>query len=330
MTPRHASFGAVAALATLALAGCVAEVPAPVTEPPPLEASGALLDEQSAQVVDQTMAELDEADDALDTDLLSVRVGGDIVTIRRAEYTLAAEDDGPAPTVLPAGMQAVYVSAAEDWPRTMVTVTEQEAEDVTPVVMLWVQESIDDDYQLRNFAHMIPGATLPAMPGPSTGAAQLDPASTEVSPSPQEIVDSYMELLRAGPDSDIDAQFAPDSYRERLFTARATLSDAANEADGEYVEKVQPDADGTYAMGTADGGALVFAPLTINSSFTVEDATVSIDEADEPLLDGELDDTVTHRYRDFIVIHVPGPDAGEGVLPGVVAAEHNLIQVSDS
>lgn len=328
MTSRIPRLAAVTGAATLVLAGCVAEVPAPVTSAPPLEASGSLLDEQTARIIDQTMTELAAADAAEDTEGLVNRVGGDVVTLRGVEYTLAQEEDGPAPTVLPEEMQAVYVSAADDWPRTMATVSEQPSEDETPVVMLWVQDDIDSDYQLRHWAHMIPGATLPAMPGPTTGAAQLALDADGVSPTPQEAIEAYVELLRAGPDSDLEETFAADSYRERLFAARDTLTEAASEADGEYVETVQPDLESSYAMATADGGALVFAPLTISSTFTVEDATVSIDEADEPLLDGELDDTVKHEYLDYVVIYVPG--SGEtDALPGVVAAEHTLIKVSD-
>ncbi|WP_084038193.1 hypothetical protein [Demequina sp. NBRC 110053] len=328
MISRTVRAAGTTAIAAIALAGCVSDVPAPVTSAPPLEASGALLDAQSARIIEETMAELGEADDARDTELMTDRVGGDVITIRRAEYTLAEADDGPAPTMLPAEMQAVYVSAAETWPRTMATVSVQPSDEDTPIVMLWVQESIDDDYQLREWAHMIPGATLPAMPGPSTGAGQLALDDSSITPTAQETIEQYVELLIAGEGSERDEEFAPDTYRERLFAARQTYVDAASEADGEYVETVEPDLEASYAMATADGGALVFAPLSIGSSFTVEDATVSIAEEDEPLLDGELDDTVTHTYRDFIVIHVPAE--GADALPGVVAAEHNLIRVSDS
>ncbi|WP_084105655.1 hypothetical protein [Demequina sp. NBRC 110056] len=328
MSHRILRVAGVTGVAALALAGCVADVPAPVTSAPPLEASGSLLDAQSSRIIDETMAELGAADDERDTGLMTDRVGGDVITIRGAEYTLANADDGPAPTVLPDEMQAVYVSAADTWPRTMATVSVQPSDDDTPIVMLWVQEGIDDDYQLREWAHMIPGATLPAMPGPSTGAAQLGLEDSSITPTAQEAIEQYVELLLAGEGSDLNDAFAPDTYRERLFAARETYVDAANEADGDYVEKVQPDLDASFAMATADGGALVFAPLSITSSFTVEGATVSIADEDEPLLDGELDDAVTHTYRDFIVIHVPAADGD--ALPGVVAAEHNLIKVSDS
>lgn len=324
---RLAATGAVVTASALLLTGCVAEVPAPVTSAPPLAESAALLDAQSTRVIEDTMDELAAADADKDADLLTDRVGGDAVTIRSAQYKKAGGDDD-TPVALPAGQQAVYASAADTWPRTLATVSEQASEDETPVVYLWVQESIDDDYQLRGWAHMIPGATVPAMPGTTTGATQLTLEDDALDPTAEAVLDDYLTLLREGEGSELIDAFGADSYREQLFTARKTLTDAAEEQDGKYVDTVESVTDDTYVMGTADGGALVFAPIEITSSFTVEDATVSIAEADEPLLEGDLDDKVTHHYLDMIVLAIPGPDA-EG-QPTVVAADHNLIKVAES
>ncbi|MFW2513209.1 hypothetical protein ACNI3K_05475 [Demequina sp. SO4-13] len=320
--------GAATAAGTLALSGCVAEVPAPVTSAPPMTEAAALLEDQSTRIVEETLAELSAADEARDTELLNERVGGDAELLRGVEYTLAEAEDGPDLTEIPSEIQAAYVSGDEEWPRTLVAVTEQASEDVTPVVLLWVQDSIDSEYQLRGWAHMVPGATLPAMPGTSSGAEQLEMTSDAVDPTPETALTDYVELLREGEGSDLEDVYAADSYRERLFAARETLTEAAEDSDGEYSETIDTNVDRSYAMETADGGALVFAPVRIQSSFTVEDATVSIPEDDEPLLDGELEDTVTHEYLDLIVLYIPGPDVDEP--PAVVAAEHTLIQVSDS
>ena len=85
----------------------------------------------------------------------------------------------------------------------------------------------------------------------------------------------------------------------------------------------------TYAreIQTADGGALVFSPLTIQSTFKVKGAKVSVPAADKALLTGgKLTTQVVHTYRDFIVLYLPGPAVGSN--PGVVAADHNLVKVS--
>ena len=317
-----------ALVGAVVLSGCIADVPAPVTSAPPMAEAAALLEAQSTAVIDETMEEIAAADAAADAELLTTRVGGDFATLRDIEYLLAEEDDGPDLTPWPTELQAVYVPGATSWPRTLVAVTEQASEDATPVVLLWVQESIADDYELRNWAHMIPGATMPAMPGTVTGAEQFHITTNVFSPTPEQALTDYATLLEEGPDSDLNDAFGEESYRDRLFTARETLTEAAEDADGEYTVTAEVDFDAAYAMGSATGGVLVFAPLTVSSTFTVEGATVSVPDGDEQLLDGELDDTVAHTYLDFVVMYIPGPE-DEG-LPTVVAAEHTLINVSDS
>lgn len=315
----------IAALAVLSLAACTSEVPT-VSPPAEPEYAAALVPDQVERILPETFTELAAADEAKDAALLTNRVGGDAKTVRAAQYKQASVKDGPQPQELPEEPQAVYVSAEETWPRMLVSVSEQPDDELTPVVMLWIQDSVDADYQLRSWAHMIPGATLPAMAGPTTGAAQLPMASTAVDPSPAKAVEDYVTLLQEGPKSELNDQFAPDSYRERLFTARDVLTKAAKKADGTYKDVIEADVEGSYVLQSADGGALIFTPLTVESTFTVKGAKVSVPAADAPLVSGKLTTKVSHHYLDFIVIYVPGPAAESH--PGVVAADHQLIKVA--
>ncbi|WP_062079223.1 hypothetical protein [Demequina globuliformis] len=315
------------ASALLLLTGCVADVPEPVTEDPELPLKAALLEPQSTRIVEETHAELAEADSELDVELLSERVGGDVVPIRDAQYTLADEEDGPDPVAIPEGVQAVYSSGAETFPRSMAVVTEPASDDSTPVVMMWVQDSIDDEYQLRQWSHMIPGATIPAMAGTTTGAPQLDVTAEGLQMTPEDAISNYLDLLRSGTDSEFEETFAPDAYREQIFASRETLTEAAEDADGEYVDTIQSDIDDTYVMGTAEGGALVFAPVTIESSFSVDDGIVEISADQQPLVDGDIEDVAVYEYRDLVVMYVPAADSED--QPAIVAADHNLISISE-
>lgn len=316
-----------AVVISFALAACTPPVPVVNTTPAP-DLRAAVVDAQVQRIVPETFAELAAADAAKDAALLTDRVGADAKRVRAAEYKQASAKGGPAPTELPSTMQAVYVSAQDTWPRMLVGVTAQPTDQLTPVVMLWVQDDVLSDYQLRGWAHMIPGATLPAMPGPKSGATQLPLDTTAVTPSPGRALADYLDLLRQGADGDLNAQFAPDSYRDRLFTARTVLTKAAKAAGGAYVDTIQPDEERTYTFQTADGGALVFAPVSVASSFSVKNATVSVPAADQPLVEGKLTSKVTHRYLDLIVIYIPGP--ATGAKPVVVAADHDLVKVSPS
>lgn len=315
----------IAAVAVLALAACTSEVPT-VSAPAEPEYAAALVPEQVERILPETFAELAAADEAKDAELLTNRVGGDAKKVRAAQYKQASVKDGPAPQELPEEPQAVYVSAEDSWPRMLVSVSEQPGDELTPVVMLWIQDSVDTDYQLRSWAHMIPGATLPAMAGHTTGAAQLPMSSTAVNPSPVKVVQDYVKLLQDGPKSELNDQFAPDSYRERLFTAREVLAEAAKKANGTYKDEIEADVEGSYVLQSADGGALVFTPLTLKSTFTVKGAKVSVPAADAPLVSGKLTTKVTHHYLDSLVFYIPGPAADS--KPGVVAADHQLIKVA--
>lgn len=317
---------AAAAAALVTLTGCTPPVPQVSAAPSPSEAA-AVVDSQAQRILPETFSQIAAADAAKDASLLTNRVGGDAKIVRAAEYKQQAADAKLVPDVIPSDTQAVYVSAADTWPRVLVAVTEQPAENVTPVVMLWVQDGVDDDYQLRGWAHMIPGATLPAMAGPATGAAQLALDDPDMNPTPGAVFDDYVTLLQTGASSPLNDDFAPDTYREQLFTARTVLTKAAKKAKGTYTDVITSDKEGTYVLQTADGGALIFSPVGVQSTFTVKGAKVSIPPADKALLTGgKLTTKVVHTYRDMIVLYIPGPALGSN--PGVVAADHNLVKVS--
>ena len=323
---KRTALAAAAVAAVLGLTACTPDVPQVPPAPSPSEAA-AVVDSQVERILPATFTELAAADEAKDSALLTTRVGGDAKAIRAVEYKQQKVNAKLIPDALPQDMQAVYVSGADIWPRTLVGVTAQPAEDITPVVMVWVQDSVDSDYQLRSWSHMIPGATLPAMAGPATGAEQLLLDDPDMSPTPRAVLDDYITLLTEGESSKLNDQFAPDTYREGIFTARTVLTKAAKKAKGAYKDTFAYDEENTHVMQTADGGALIFAPLDMKSTFTVKGAKVSIPAADKALQSGgKLTTKVVHTYRDMLVLYIPGPAVGTN--PGVVAAEHTLVKVS--
>ncbi len=323
MSRRTLVLAAVVA-AALSLSACAAEPPITGATPSPV-ADAALIDTQAQAIIDDSFTVLAAADRRQDSTLLEARFAGDAVAVRAAEYAVAkVVADAPA-SDLPSGVQGVYVSSAEIWPRVLAAVSEPPSDDLTPVVYLWIQDSVRDPYTLRAWAHMIPGATLPAMAGPVDGATQLSLGEQGVDPSPRKALETYIEFLRQGAGSELAVGFAPDSYSQQLFTARTALSQAAAAAGGAYVDTIQPDLKNTYVLSTADGGALLFAPLQISSSFSVSGATLRVSERDAPLVQGSVVDKATYLYRDFVVLSVPAP--GQNQIPAAVAAEHHLVSV---
>lgn len=307
----------------LILAACAAPVPQ-TSEAPSIDAKAALLDAQAQAIIAKTFDSIETADRANDASLLGSRIGPDAAAMRQAEYTVE-NATGQKETALPEAIQRVYVSNEDSWPRVLAAVSEPADPTTTPVVYLWVQKDVNAPYVLQAWAHMVPGATLPAMPGSVDGAGQLSVTNADVTAEPKATIEGYVEYLRQGAQSPLASSFGPDSYATALFEARATLSQSAAQASGAYVDTIQPDIDNTYVLSSADGGALIFAPVKVTSSFSVSGATLKVSDNDAPLLTGPVTTRVTYEYRDFTVMYVPPKGSTE--LPTVVAAEHHLIQV---
>lgn len=311
----------IAAATSIFLAGCAAAPPV-AESTPALEAQAAVLEPKAQDIIDETFAALAAADAALDPALLAPRIGDHAAQVRAAEYAVT-KATGAGLEVLPSEMQRIYVSQSETFPRAMAAVSVAPSDTLTPVVYMWVQDSIDAPYQLRGWAHMIPGATLPAMPGTVDGATQLALGDASVPGTPRAVLESYLEYLRQGATSELAAGFTPDSYATQLFAARDTLAAAAAAASGGYVDTIQPHLDGAMVLSSTDGGSLVFVPVLISSSFSVNGATLTVAANDAPLLSGAASTKVTYDYRDLVVISVPA--SASGALPAVVAADHHLV-----
>lgn len=320
-TVRRWGIAAALGLALPSLAAC--EIPLPVPSVTPSYANpGAILSGQSSVILSDTFTELAVADAAKKVDTTALRLGGDAAVVRAAEYRVAAAG-GAAPDVLPPGVLAVYGSNATDWPRVMVAITAAPDATLTPLVLMFVQDDARSGYQLREWAHMLPGAIVPAMANQSAGFTQLPLDASGFSMTPQAAIDAYVSGLTTG-EPKVPA-FASDAYRERMFAARAALTAAAAARGGTYVDKIVARPDEAFVLQTAEGSALVLVPVTVTSLFTVPGAQLSLPASDKALLDGTLADRVVHQYRDFVVLNIP-KDAS--LLPSVVAADHHLVAVS--
>jgi len=309
------------AFAFASLAGCDIPLPVPSTTPD-VALSGSVLADQSTAILADTFASLAAADAATKVDVAALRVGGDAAAVRSAEYLVAAAG-GAAPEVLPSDILAVYGSNATEWPRAMVVITKAPDATLTPLVLMWVQDDARSEYQLREWAHMLPAAIVPAMANQSVGFTQIPLDSAGFSMTPKAAIDAYVSLLTNGEPQ--TPTFATDTYRERMFAARTALTAAAAARAGSYVDKVAARPDEAFALQTAEGSALVLVPITVTSVFTVPGAQLALPASDKALLEGTLADQVVHYYRDFVVLSIP-KDAS--LLPSVVAADHHLVDVT--
>ncbi len=312
--------------AALVLAACMPPVPQTSTAPG-LAEPGAVVPAQSDRILSRTMRELGAADAAHDPSLFGERVSGTAAEARAAEYVVAA-NGGSSPDLVSGTILGVYTTDSDSWPRVMAAVADAVDAAHTPVILVWVQDDARSEYQLRWWAHMIPGGVLPAMPGQSTGSTQLALDTPGFASTPAQAIEDYVALLNAGASSELEGAFAPDPYRLRMFEARTALAETAATRGGTYTDTVTARADEAFVLADAEGGALIFLPLDVVSDFNVPDAQLSLPASDMALLQGTLGSRVVHRYEDLVVLRIR--PAGVDVLPGVAAAGHYLVSVATS
>lgn len=313
-------------LSTVLLSAC--SVPLPEVSPAArLDHTGALQTFQSDRVISHTMTELAAADAAKDPSMFVERVAGGAERARAVEYVVAA-NSSDQPDVIPSDLLAVYGTDSTTWPRVFAGVTRAADITVTPVVLLWIQRTPRAPYQLENWAHMVPGGVVPAMPSVADGATPLALDAPGFVTTPAQAIEDYVALLNAGASSELEAAFAPDVYRQKMFDARTSLSATAAPRSGIYSDTITVRQDDTFVVADAEGGALIFLSVDVVSDFQVPGAQLSLTSADLALLEGTQGDRVVHRYQDLIVMRIRGE--GQAILPTVVAADHHLVSVATS
>ncbi|WP_324649814.1 hypothetical protein [Georgenia sp. H159] len=325
---RHTAARLAAGVATTALllAGCAGEVPQPQPEPAATAPLPVLDEDRIERILADVQETIDDADAALDAELLTDRVTGPALSMREAEYRLSAASEGDrAPTPLTTSSQVEVVAATDEWPRSLYVVSSVPDDANLPLLLVLTQETPRDQYKLWFWTSLLPGAQTPSTANAEIGSPQLAPDAEGLVATPQQTVEQYAGLL-AEPDS--SELFADDPFRtgyaEMIDALRSTIEVAG--AVGETYEV----REGTVsAMQTAEGGAVVVGVidgrLTIRK--TVEGSSLEAG-GDIGLLLGQdpaIDEVAQAHYLIPVAFAVPPEGSDEPI--SVLGAVHVLANV---
>jgi len=338
-TTRRASAGLTALAALSLLAGCAIPVPSPEAQPEAPE-SMPVLDEPR---IERILTDLDEvitaADEEQDADLLEDRVTNPALRIRAAEYQLAQatadDDDAYSPRTLITSPQAEVVSVSQDWPRTMLVVTEIADGANVPLLLTLEQEDPRSPYQLHHWVRLLPGTEMPPTAVPATGSEQVAADASGFLVSPEEAISEYADILTYGEDSDFADSFAlGDDEFYSLIRDEADNLDVVDEA-GTFAQRTHPTDEPVIALATEDGGYVVLGEMRTRQKFTktISGSEITVPSPHIEALDAEdgsleyLDDSLIASFRTMVAMYVPGEDAEDGQVT-VLGAERVLTGVS--
>ena len=327
---------ALAAAVSLALVGCAPALQEPTPAAVPAVPPPALTIEQSERVLGDIAATLAGADAALSPIGLESRLSGPALASRTAEYSVTTATAGAKGlTALAMNAQTLVVPSTQEWPRTQFVVTEQPDDLSSPRLLVLQQADPRSAYTLWGWARLLPGVKRPATAVPTIGSAPLAADATGLVSTPADVVTQYADVLLNGDASAFAAGFAaPDSYRQGIASGREPLAMVATQASGTFTETYAPVADQTFALSTADGGALVVTAMSTSSALTFSGASLPLPPELAAVSAGTLAPGAALRsslavtYSDVIAFYVP--PAGAKAPVQVLGAEHIRTSVTGS
>ena len=325
MNRRRAS--ALLAAATVAM---VAACSSPLPEPQPDAVPATVLAAVSTDQVDRILAEVGEAlqagDAAGDAQALVPRVSGPALIFRTVEYRLAAAGDTGAVRQIPPAAQTIVAPATDVWPRTVLVVTESPEDLTAPLLLTLVQAGPREPFTLWSWVRLFPGVQVPATTQPEIGSAPVDPADADLAIPPAEVVPRYVDTLTNGTASAFAASFVPDDPLRAGITGVRNQYASVITDKGSLTETYQP-VETTYAIATADGGAIVVGAFQTVTTLTLVDSTLTIGGPAAALL-GTSTVTSSLAITWLSTVAFAVPPAGSDAPVTVLGGEHSPIQVT--
>ncbi|GAA2175358.1 hypothetical protein GCM10009784_17420 [Arthrobacter parietis] len=286
-----------------------------------------LLESQLDRILATVATSVTEADAAADATLLEQRVAGAAATLRTANYSVRSQaDDVPAPTPVAADpVLASMIPTGNDWPRTVVALTQGESNPV-PQALVLVQEDPRSNYRLTSSIQMLPGTTFPTAGSPE-GLQEIPvDGGEDLVASPQDAVAAIADYLTS-PDGGNAGTFEPNSFADAITSFQSdVVADAGNDS-AEITFTHEPVAEHTSAISTGDGGAMVFGYLEHTYSSVPEGPgdSIALEGTVYETLTGEesTEEGIDVRYGEAVMMYVPA--AGSEKKITVIGAAQQLL-----
>ncbi len=296
------------------------------------DASGppVVLESQLERILGSVASTVADADAASDADRLEPRVAGAALELRTASYAVAAKDakaTAPVP-VADAPLLLQMIPTGTEWPRTVVALTQGDDNPV-PQALLLVQETPRDNYRLMSAVQMLPGSTFPSAPAPgATGSVPLDTAGA-LATAPQAAVDAIADFLTKPSGANAET-FEENSFAEAITEFQSgVVADPGNKA-AKITFTHAAEEDGTHALLTGDGGAMVFGYLThtYTSLPKGEGDTIDLKGTVYQALTGKAVSTkgIDVNYGEAVMMYVP--PAGSDDKIRVIGAAQQLVSAT--
>jgi hypothetical protein len=318
----------VVAAATLGLVACssgASTVPAP---PKDDRAYPVVADGQARSILLAIDGALVRGIDVKDVKATDARLNGPYRQLQiadaRSDNRRKLKQKAPAAV---ARMRLV-VPAQNSWPRFFLAVGNSKDES-TPLLQVLTSKSARSPYGLWAQPAMLPGATLPPTASVTTGTPVVPMDDGSLVMQPKDVLAAYAGYLNESGRSKDSKNFRRSTYSDQLI-GRLAADRKALKKVATLSSKHDPASETTFAVRTADGGALVIGALRQTLTVKVKKGTGTVTLTD-PELAGlakgkkSFSKSFTRVALEVLVFTVPPKNGGP---ISVVAAQKGDISAS--
>jgi len=326
-------------LSACAPGGAIVPAPTPTATVEPETPAVAASVRQIERIINRVGEAVSRADAEADGDLAATRLAGPALELRRANYTVRAED-AELGALLPIPSSAVEIvlpqrlpDEGDTWPRTVFAiVTDPDDETRPPQALMMVQDDPRSQYRVHYALTLEPQAVVPELAPPSLGSPPLPADTPLLAVTPNAVATGYAQLLLQGAEAEGFELFdvEGDSLRTQIGSeAKQARRDALPEtASIEFTTRVVESAD-IFSLVTLDGGAIMTAYLSETETVTPTQSGAAVNASGAvEALSGVTQSTsgVIARYGLQILFYIPPVGSTEqvrvlGYTQGLVSAE---------
>lgn len=290
MRNRHRSSRVRSSVITVALvtglAACGSSLPEPEPDRAPASPDPVISEEQLSNLLDEIELTLDGADEELNAEALESRFSGSALRARKAEYKSEAADPTQEISEIPRDVSMSVIPATEEWPRSIMVVTEPPTDSQIPRILVLTQETPRDNYSLSVRSQLLPGVSMPAMPLPTEGARPVPVDAEDYVLAPADVGEGFVDVLKGKKKDDDDSQsgkFGEDQLSERIREEYSALKDGVSEV-GSVKKTFKTPEEPIATFEAIQGGAIVVTTVTETTSFTVDSGSLNVSSETSHLL----------------------------------------------
>jgi hypothetical protein len=249
------------------LSGC-SVIPNFAVEPLPIVKASprgvAVTAAQFDRILGEIAATLTTADEQRAENIAATRLDGAALRFRAAQYKVRAENEDLAELfAIPAGKVSLLLPQRTiSWPRSVFAVIDDANDmDAPSIAVVMTQNSPRENYKVNYTIALEPGAKIPSVSSPESGAAVLYGETELLSVTPAQAIERYGDLLILGKKSEFANDFDSDSLQTQIgATAKSKrVEDLGQTAKFTWKDSTTTDVPLVFA--TAESGALMMVTL---------------------------------------------------------------------